>query len=783
MQAIVSRFAPFAAGAPFAVMLVEFETLVRRADLREALRWIDDEICKRAWYGGIKPDEIIFVCAMAGYQGLCFVRFEHQIGGQPKMSVFGWDRNRTDSRRRLLDYHLPALQLPSNYGPVYDWSRARWRAAWDIGRVNRAFCREYRVVFADIEQIIALANPMLQHDWRGYTQRLFSRLMFRQFLAQKSFASDGKMALTPLIPQEAYEHIHCFFARWKFTIVENTELDVEVAVDPEMMGKVFEELVVGRHKSGSYYTPRGIVAFMCRMALKHYLEVAGIPAGAAAKLVDDHSTSNLREQDFGVALTALKRVRVIDPACGSGAYLLGMLHELVELHRRLCRLDAQSDLDAYRHKMHIIRHNLYGVDRDASAVEIVRLRLQLSLAADSEVREPLREADFNVRQGDSLGFPILQSVPPIGATDTKMRVTMPLAGQHSFDIVLANPPYLSIKHGFGREDRASLKHHYRTASGQFDAYALFLEHALLLLGERGCYAYLVPKSILTNSNMLPVRKLLQSHGLIAIADPGLVFAAAVEPIILIGQKGNRAQEQVKIYPQTYFRDGRGTPDGARIEDLVTPVGSWNITPAIAACELAARLNHLPRLGDLYEITRGVECGKKDAAVCAEPRPDAAPLLRGEDLQRYQIRFAGCYIVHGADATKFKTRALYEAPKVLVRRVANQLIAAVDRTGYHVLNTLYVARPKPGSTLTTEYVCALLNSQVVNAYFHAVFVNDDRLFPYIRTAQLAQLPIALPTAQQEAAIVSLVRRISDDRPEQMEPLRAEIDRIIQQIFAS
>jgi hypothetical protein len=220
-------------------------------------------------------------------------------------------------------------------------------------------------------------------------------------------SSDRRGAL--LIPNAAFERIiDGLFARWNFTISESTPLDVEVAVDPEMLGKVFEELVTGRHESGSYYTPRGIVAFMCREALKHYLEAEGIPADAAATFVDVRSTAGFREKDFETTLAALKRVRVVDPACGSGAYLLGMLHELVELRKLLFNPNRKDDpRDDYGRKLDIIRRNLYGVDLDEFAVNIARLRLWLSLAVEYEgtTPEPLPNLDFKIEQGDSLSAP------------------------------------------------------------------------------------------------------------------------------------------------------------------------------------------------------------------------------------------------------------------------------------------------------------------------------------------------------------------------------------------
>jgi hypothetical protein len=176
--------------------------------------------------------------------------------------------------------------------------------------------------------------------------------------------------------------------QFNFTVTESTPLDVEVAVDPEMLGRIFEELVTGRHESGSYYTVKPVVAFMCYEALASYLG-ARLPAeseAALAQFVYQKDPSKLRNPE--AVLEALRAVKVCDPACGSGAYLLGMLHVLLEL--RECLFAARS-LDAktvYDRKLEIIQNNLYGVDKDDFAVNIARLRLWLSLIVDYEARRP-----------------------------------------------------------------------------------------------------------------------------------------------------------------------------------------------------------------------------------------------------------------------------------------------------------------------------------------------------------------------------------------------------------
>lgn len=212
------------------------------------------------------------------------------------------------------------------------------------------------------------------------------------------------------ISNEAFERILLLFERYNFTIEESTPLDVQVAVDPEMLGKVFEELVTGRHETGSYYTPRAVVAFMCREALKHYLANSESNAEAIALFVDDANTSQLGDPE--TLLDALKRVRVCDPACGSGAYLLGMQQELMRLRGALFK-DYKIDFDKlYDRKREIIEKNLYGVDKDRFAVQIACLRLWLSLAIESENPKPLPNLDFKIGCDDSLTAPPPQETQP-----------------------------------------------------------------------------------------------------------------------------------------------------------------------------------------------------------------------------------------------------------------------------------------------------------------------------------------------------------------------------------
>ncbi len=481
-NAQVSQIVPFGAGDPFLIMLAEFEGRFTRSALREVLRDIRRDMRTRSRYEGKSLEDIIFVCASEGYSAIRFARFEYREGKQPKLSSFAWETDLVEETRTLREVNLPALRMRVNVLGQPDWQQKRpnWLAAWNVERVTDEFFKTYRRVFEQVEGMI----EGVKGEKRLFTQRLFNRLLFIQFLQKKRwlrfegstnylpaiFASakakgenfyrerlhwlffhglgramdipsdgndrdvlDPRIGEVPFlngglfemehddekldavwIPDAAFDVIFReLLDRYNFTITESTPLDVEVAVDPEMLGRIFEELVTGRHETGGYYTPKPIVSFMCREALKGYLASA-VPdesPEAIAAFVDQHDAGQIADGE-GV-LRALVNVRACDPACGSGAYLLGMLHELIDL--RSC-LFATKKIDAetlYDKKLDIIQNCLFGVDIDQFAVNTARLRLWLSLVVD-DTRNPLDDPtldvslpnlDFKIEKGDSLTAP------------------------------------------------------------------------------------------------------------------------------------------------------------------------------------------------------------------------------------------------------------------------------------------------------------------------------------------------------------------------------------------
>jgi type I restriction-modification system DNA methylase subunit len=224
-------------------------------------------------------------------------------------------------------------------------------------------------------------------------------------MEKDGFDERGKVSL----PNSLFADILNLFEHYNFTVEESTPLEVQVAIDPEILGRVFEELVTGRHESGSYYTPRQIVSFMCRESLKHYLAPHD-SSTAIAEFVDDGNGENLVNPEK--ILDALKQIRICDPACGSGAYLLGMMQELLRLRESLFTAKHLGDASLYNRKREIIENNIYGVDKDRFAVQIASLRLWLSLAIESQEPRALPNLKYKIGCGDALLAPLENDSQP-----------------------------------------------------------------------------------------------------------------------------------------------------------------------------------------------------------------------------------------------------------------------------------------------------------------------------------------------------------------------------------
>ncbi len=206
------------------------------------------------------------------------------------------------------------------------------------------------------------------------------------------------------LPAKYMQALLDFFASYNFTIDENDPDDAEVGVDPEMLGRIFENLLEDNKDKGAFYTPKEIVSYMCRESLIAYLQTDiedEATKEAIRQFVMTHDVAMLGTNDkFQQQIDeALKDVKICDPAIGSGAFPMGLLKELFQCRTALEGIEQNKAAEI---KKHIIQQNIYGVDIERGAVDIARLRFWLSLIVDEETPQALPNLDFKIMQGNSL---------------------------------------------------------------------------------------------------------------------------------------------------------------------------------------------------------------------------------------------------------------------------------------------------------------------------------------------------------------------------------------------
>jgi len=273
-----------------------------------------------------------------------------------------------------------------------------------------------------------LNNPRRDEVDPAYSRYFDSKI---PFLNGGLFEPDYDWANTIVyLENDIFENIIGAFDLYNFTVKEDEPLEKEVAVDPEMLGKVFENLLPEnlRKGRGAYYTPREIVHYMCQESLINYLTTeTKVGVDKIRNLVVTKHFEGAGE----LIDRALQTIKVCDPACGSGAFLVGMLHEIVSARRLL-----NHEKDEYHLKKETIQNCIYGVDIDPGAVEIAKLRLWLSLVVDYELKdiEPLPNLDYKIMCGNSLLEELIIGDESIKLFDERLLNLKELKGNPQQDV-------------------------------------------------------------------------------------------------------------------------------------------------------------------------------------------------------------------------------------------------------------------------------------------------------------------------------------------------------------
>jgi type II restriction/modification system DNA methylase subunit YeeA len=562
-------------------------------------------------------------------------------------------------------------------------------------KVRDEFFTGYSKMFQELQE--SLAAHLGPHT-RSFSQKFLGRLMFLYFLQKKGwlkndkhfvdsipgyeqlsniyynglntgklegipflngslfdredYLSDEKEAEISEILNDMFLKARKFFNNYNFTVDETSSLEVEVSIDPALIGTVFENLLLEkeRGKKGTFYTPKDETSFVCRRALVKYL---GLEDGFSAdqKEFRDGIQNHLevlrktrKIDEIRELKDKLLKVRVVDPAVGSGGFLVIMMQEIVST---IIEADAIAGWksDPYEYKKEVHR-NLFGFDIEPEAVEIARLRLWLSMIIDQEVPVPLPNLDFKIvdipdslqlqsfqkkieteieEERDLLGKLIEQysnEHDHESKVKLKKRITLHTNNLLKYglntnviesymvepaDIVVMNPPY--VRQEFIDPERKKYYIDTYKFDKKSDIYVYFFQRALRLLKPNGAVSAITSDKWLETSYGIRLQEHLKSRLISIYGQRNRSFEADVNTVITVYSNEMQNGPVDFTYLESYASKTivRRIP----VERADLKPGKWFYlrAPKMFMEKIYPKLTH--KLGNFAEIKFGIKTGAND----------------------------------------------------------------------------------------------------------------------------------------------------------------------------
>ena len=305
-----------------------------------------------------------------------------------------------------------------------------------------------------------------------------------------------------------------------------------------------------RKTGGIFYTPDHIVRYIVDRTLGGFLR--------------EHE-AKLSRHDYRAFL---RSVKVLDPACGAGAFLVHVFDFLLAEYQRVgAALNDRVPADEYARR--ILRENIYGVDLNAESVELSKQSLWLRSGISHELAT---ELDGTIKCGNSL----IEDPAVAGQTAFRWAEQFPeIMGAGGFDVIVGNPPYVNAR-TIPEADKTYLRHHYPQLHGAFDLYVAFLLRGQQLVKEHGRYGWIVPNKFLVADYARRVRDFLAEDSRTTVVDVstlGVFSRVGVYPVILLGHRGSTGRPATTDGPPDRAAPaaGRtGLPDQRRHHRLHRP---------------------------------------------------------------------------------------------------------------------------------------------------------------------------------------------------------------------
>jgi hypothetical protein len=523
-------------------------------------------------------------------------------------------------------------------------------------------------------------------------------------------------------------------------------------------GLAIEDKPEVRKAGGVYYTPQYIVDYIVRQTL--------------GPLLADQTPETIAN------------LTILDPACGSGSFLLGAYRYLLAWYEQWYQENEAAKWQSQgllvqkkgewrisrKKRSEILCDHIFGVDKDAQAVEVAKFSLFLKYL-EEETEEVIQttphsllpDLDGNIKCGNSLIGPDFKATESVEIQqinpfdwETEFSKIMQAGG---FDVVLGNPPYVLIAN---KNEKTYLQSQYRLCTGKPDLYRYFIEQSHRILKEKGRFGFIIPNTILTIPASKDLRHYLLNEGGIAqiVSFQGRVFDKVSVNNILIFTQKNCISHSIEVIEDESEVASKKTLEEAMSKMRLIERENWLksdqfLFTLVSSSEVDTILHKLQtnsvELVSVAKYTLGMQVyhnsihtqqEMKDRISHSDQKKDESfwPESGGRNIQRYYFieKFRSHVSYEGKCYSKISWKLCSE-PRLLVREILGKTLICTLSTSIHIPNKSVIIITS--DKIELRYLLGLLNSSLISFYVRGFGEKgDQRLFPRISLTTLRKLPI-------------------------------------------
>ena len=559
-------------------------------------------------------------------------------------------------------------------------------------------------------------------------------------------------------------------------IFEQSVSDIE-ELKKFVSGEEFDSKKSKRKKDGIFYTPKYITKYIVENSIKNWLDDKRKELGEnelpelsekdfeikyASKKSDKRIYSkNLRKHiDFWTKYReAVKNIKIVDPACGSGAFLITAFEYLLNynnyLNDKIFDLTGTKDLfsDTTRE---ILQNNIFGVDLNKESVEITKLSLWLKTANKNKT---LASLENNIKCGNSL----IDDAEIAGELAFDWEKEFPQVFENGgFDIVVGNPPYVDIK----SLNPVEVKYYFKrflTTENRVNLYSIFIEKGIEILSKNGILSFINPNSMLVNDSYTKLRDLIFSKITHIVKLPDNIFEEAkVETIIFEIKNSENKINVVNVIKYNKSEKIVSIDENKIIKiyksDWDTEKKHFNIYISKREKEILNKIeNENLKLEDIADFTLGItpydkyrghdKDTIKKRLFHSDTKIDSTykPLITGENIQRYFIdNKIKEYIKYGEWLGAKREERFFNEPRILIRQIISgkppRIYAGYTEESLYFTQIGFGIISKKES-INNKYILVILNSLLMNFYHKYMYLDLEKdLFQKILIANCKKLPI-------------------------------------------